>query len=109
MKQYVIHEIKPHFQNWVINFEQERHSQEAKPEDEADSEWVIYREKISHSTDAADSIRWRMEFMLRNLLEKYPNLSLKDNQREFTHVQKLTIFRRDKGICKLGIKCNGVN
>lgn len=105
MKQYVIDEVKSHFQNWVINFEQERHTQEEKPEDEADSEWVTYKERISHSTDSADSIRWRMEFMLRNLLEKYPGLSLKDNQREFTHVQKLTIFRRDKGICKLGIKC----
>ncbi|MDP3029056.1 MAG: DUF262 domain-containing protein [Deltaproteobacteria bacterium] len=108
MKQYIIDEIKPYFQNWVINFEQERHTQEAKPEDEADSEWVTYKEKISHSTDSTDSIRWRMEFMLRNLLEKYPNLSLKDNQREFTHVQKIAIFRRDRGICKLGIKCGGV-
>ncbi|MCG2714388.1 MAG: DUF262 domain-containing protein [Candidatus Omnitrophica bacterium] len=108
MKQYVIDGIKPLFQNWVINFEQKRYSQEAKPEDEADPEWVAYKEKISHSTDAGDSIRWRMEFMLRNLLEKYSNLLLKDNQREFTHVQKLVIFRRDKGICKLGIKCGGV-
>ena len=108
MKQYVIDEVKPYFQSWVINFEQERYLQEAKPEDEADSEWVTYKEKISHSTDSADSIRWRMEFMLRNLLEKYPNLSLKDNQREFTHVQKIAIFRRDKGICKLRIKCGGI-
>ena len=44
--------------------------------------------------------------MLRHLLERFPSLSLKDNQREFTHVQKLTIFRRDKGICQLGLKCN---
>lgn len=108
MEQYVINEIKPHFQNWVIDFERERYIQEAKPEDEADSDWVSYKEKISHSTDAADSIRWRMEFMLRKLLEKYSNLSLKDNQREFTHFQKLAVFRRDKGICKVGIKCDGV-
>jgi 5-methylcytosine-specific restriction endonuclease McrA len=48
-----------------------------------------------------------MEFMLRNLLEQYPNLSLKDNQRDFTQVQKLTVFRRDKGVCQLHIKCQG--
>jgi 5-methylcytosine-specific restriction endonuclease McrA len=48
-----------------------------------------------------------MEFMLRNLLETFPMLSRKDNQRDFTYVQKLAVFRRDKGICQLRIKCNG--
>jgi hypothetical protein len=108
MKQYVIDEIKPHFQDWFTDFEQERYLQETKPEDEADSEWVTYKERISHSTDAADSIRWRMEFMLKNLFDKYSNIPLKDNQREFTYVQRLAIFRRDKGVCQLRIKCDGV-
>jgi hypothetical protein len=49
-----------------------------------------------------------MEFMLRKLLERFPSLSLKDNQREFTNVQKLTIFRRDKGLCQLKLKCHGI-
>jgi 5-methylcytosine-specific restriction endonuclease McrA len=49
-----------------------------------------------------------MEFLLRNLLEQFPNLSRKDNQRGFTHVQKLAIFRRDKGICQVARKCDGV-
>ncbi|MGI8569502.1 MAG: hypothetical protein ACR2KT_10740 [Methylocella sp.] len=66
-----------------------------------EAEWVNYREKISHSTDAADSIRLRMEFLLRSLLERFPSLSRKDNQRSFAHVQKLAIFRRDKGICQV--------
>ena len=70
-------------------------------------DWISYREKISHSTDASESIRWRMEFLLRNLLERFPNLSRKDNQRDFTHVQKLAIFRRDKGVCQVKLKCQG--
>ena len=49
-----------------------------------------------------------MEYMLRNILEKHSNLSIKDNQREFTYVQKLAIFRRDKGICQLHIKCDSI-
>ena len=108
MKQYVLEDFQPYLHDWFLNFEKERYSQEEKSEDEADSDWIAYKEKISHSTDAADSIRWRMEFMLRNILEKYPNLLLKDNQREFTHVQKLAIFRRDKGICQLHIKCDSI-
>lgn len=108
MKQYVIDDVKPHFFNWFIEFERERHLQEAKPGDEAIPEWIAYKEKISHSTDAEESIRWRMEFMLRNLLEKLPAIRLKDNQRMFTHLQRLAIFRRDGGICQLRIKCEGV-
>jgi hypothetical protein len=105
LKQYVIDDVRPHLREWFLRFESVRREQEAKPEDEADSEWVIYREKISHSTDSADSIRWRMEFMLRTLLDQHPGLHLKDNQRSFTHVQKLTVFRRDKGICQVRLRC----
>jgi hypothetical protein len=107
-RQYVIEEVKPRLHDWFIEFEAARHQQEAKPEEEGDPEWVSYREKISHSTDAADSIRARMEFFLRNLLETFPDVSRKDNQRGFTHVQKLAIFRRDKGNCQVKLKCDGV-
>jgi hypothetical protein len=64
-------------------------------EEKGEPEWVAYKEKISPSTDAQDSIRFRMNFMLRDLLTRFPNLALKDNQRDFTHIQKLTVFRRD--------------
>ena len=46
--------------------------------------------------------------MLRHLLQAYPKLSLKDQQRGFTHDQKIAIFRRDGGHCKLKLKCDGV-
>ncbi len=108
LRQYVIDEVRSVFHDWFIRFEQTRWDQELKSlEDDADPEWITYREKISHSTDAAESIRWRMEFLMRNLLEYVPTLSRKDDQRDFTYVQKLTIFRRDKGICQLKIKCDG--
>lgn len=107
-RQYVIDEIKLDLHDWFIQFETARRLQDEKTEEDGDPEWITYREKISHSTDAAESIRWRMEFMLRNLLERWPNLSRKDNQRGFTHIQKLAIFRRDKGVCQVKIKCDGI-
>jgi hypothetical protein len=106
-RQYVIDDATPLLRDWFLEFEGHRREQDAKPDEEADAEWAIYREKISHSTDAADSIRWRMEFMLRSILEQYPKIRLKDNQRSFTHLQKLAVFRRDKGLCQLKLVCNG--
>jgi len=107
-QQYVLKEIKDGLFDWFIEFEKKRRDNEALPEDQADPEWVTYKDKISHSTDSSESIRWRMEFMLRNTLEAYPSLSRKDNQREFSHIQKLAVFRRDKGLCQLKLKCDGV-
>lgn len=108
LRQYVIEDVKAKLHDWFIDFEAERREQETKTEEEADPEWMAYKEKISHSTDAAESIRWRMEFMLRYLLESVPSLRRKDNQRSFAHAQKLAIFRRDKGICQVKMKCTGV-
>ena len=45
--------------------------------------------------------------MLKHLLAQFPDLKQKDNQRDFTHAQKLTIYRRDQGKCQVKIKCNG--
>jgi hypothetical protein len=108
MRQYVIEEARPHLHDWFIEFETARRQQDEKSDEDGDAEWVSYREKISHSTDAAESIRSRMEFLLRDLLEHFPSLSRKDNQRGFTHIQKLAIFRRDKGVCQVKLKCAGV-
>lgn len=108
LKQYVIDDVKSHLHDWFVDFEGKRREQEIKPEEEADPEWVSYKAKISHSTDAGDSIRWRMDFMLRDLLEQFPNIRLKDDQRHFTSLQRLAIFRRDGGVCQLRFKCDGV-
>ena len=105
--EYVLSEIKNKIFDWFIEFEQKKAQNDQLPEDQANPEWLAYKDKTSHSTDSLDSIKWRMEFMLRNLLEKYPSLSRKDNQRNFTHIQKLAVFRRDKETCRLKIKCDG--
>ena len=106
-RQYVFADIAPKLHDWFIDFESERRNQDKLDEESGDSEWISYKEKVSHSTDAQESIRFRMEFMMKHLLGKFSNLKQKDNQRDFTYEQKLAIFRRDKGICKLKIKCDG--
>lgn len=107
-KQYAFEQVRPLLHDWFLDFEADRRSQELKPDDEVDPEWASYKEKISHSTDAGDSVRWRMDFMLRHFLERFPAIQRKDNQRGFTPTQRLTIFRRDLGYCQLRIKCDGV-
>ena len=104
---YAIGGFKSGLRDWFLGFESKRRAQEALDEDHGDAEWVTYKERISHSTDAQESIRFRMDFMLRHLLERFPALPLKDNQRDFTHVQKLAVFRRDKQTCQVRLKCAG--
>lgn len=105
---YVITEIKSSLRAWFLDFEATRREQERLDEEHGDKEWVAYKERISHSTDAQESIRFRMDFMLRHLLERFPELPIKDNQRDFTHLQKLAVFRRDQQTCQVRLKCEGV-
>jgi hypothetical protein len=104
---YVRNEFTPVLSNWFLDFESRRRAQDELSADDADSDWVSYKEKISHSTDSADSIRSRVDYMMRDLLLHYPGLSLKDPQRGFTYQQRLAVFRRDEGICQVGIRCSG--
>jgi len=106
-RQYIFDDIQPHVHDWFIEFESIRRLQDELDEDAADAEWVSYKEKISHSTDAQESIRFRMEFMMRHLLSRFPALRQRDNQRDFTHIQRLTVYRRDQGCCQLHIRCAG--
>jgi hypothetical protein len=47
------YEIEPHLYDWFIGFETQRREQEELDEENADSEWVAYKETISFgSTDA---------------------------------------------------------
>ncbi|MFN8177680.1 MAG: DUF262 domain-containing protein [bacterium] len=104
---YVRSEFAPVLRDWLIDFEERRRRQESLSEDEAEPEWVTYKEKISHSTDAGDSIKHRMEFMLRDLLLAHPSLALKDQERDFSQVQRLAVYRRDGAVCQVKLKCHG--
>lgn len=107
LESYVIKERASDLAKWFLEFEQYRREQGDLPIDEADSEMVVYHEKISHSTDAVDSLTWRHDFLLRKFFEAVPNVELRDDQRLFTHEQRLAIYRRDGGVCKVALKCEG--
>jgi hypothetical protein len=108
LERYVMQKRHADLRDWFINFEAKRAEEESLPEDKRDPELLAYKERTSHSTDAEDSIEWRQDFMLRKFFEAVPDIELKDDQRLFSHEQRLAIFRRDKGVCHVKRKCKGV-
>lgn len=108
LETYVIKERAADLAKWFIKFETFRREQDKLPEGEADNEMLKYHEKTSHSTDAEDSLSSRHVFLLRKFFEAVPDVELKDDQRLYTQEQRLAIFRRDEGICKVAIKCQGM-
>jgi Protein of unknown function DUF262/HNH endonuclease len=107
LERYVAQNMHQQLADWFIGFESYRRDQHELDVDQCDPEIVQYQEKTSHSTDSEDSIKWRHDYLLRKFLEAYPSLQLKDDQRLFTHDQRMAIFRRDKGICQIRLKCMG--
>ncbi len=108
MEKYVMQGRQQELYKWFIDFEAKRATEEKLPEDQRDSEFLSYKERTSHSTDAQDSLEWRQEFLLRKFFEQVTDIQPKDNQRLFSHEQRLAIFRRDLGLCKVKAKCDGV-
>ena len=92
---------------WFTDFEQFRSADSQKSTDERDNELVVYQEKTSHSTDSEDSLEFRQKVLRTRLFEAIPDLKPLDRQRAFTEGQRLAIWRRDKGVCQLRIKCEG--
>jgi hypothetical protein len=107
LEKYVMQGRQDALREWFLEFEATRAAQEELPADEADREFLAYKERTSHSTDAQDSILWRHDFLLRRFFEAVPDIEPKDSQRLFSHEQRLAIYRRDGGICQLRLKCDG--
>jgi hypothetical protein len=107
LEKYVMQNQQKALHDWFLSFEACRAKEEDLPEDKRDSEFLSYKERTSHSTDTEDSIAWRQEFLLRKFFEAVPDIELKDDQRLFSHEQRLAIFRRDQGNCQIKLKCDG--
>lgn len=107
MERYAYKGYESKFHNWFINFEIYRREQRKLDIEICDPEVLSYHEKTNHSTDSSDSIQLRHEYLMRKFLEVNSLIELKDNNRSFTHEQRLAIFRRDKGVCQVKIKCTG--
>ena len=107
LERFVITGRESEIFSWFIEFEQYRREQKMLPEDQSDPKIISYHERISHSADAFDSIQLRNEYLTKKLFEKIPDIEQKDDQRIFTHEQRLAIYRRDKGCCQVKIHCSG--
>lgn len=102
--------IKSKIYDWLIDFERRRISQEELSSDNegVDIDWMSYIEKTKHATDSRDNIKYRVDFMLKDFFIYQPDITLKDESRLFSDDQKMAIYRRDKGICRLKLKCDGI-
>jgi hypothetical protein len=107
LEKYVLISIEDKIAQWFIDFESYRKEEEKKDTENCDPEILSYKDLTGHSTDSSESLKLRYEYLLRRLLEYIPDLQLKDNNRLFTHEQRLAIYRRDNGVCQLRIKCDG--
>ena len=92
---------------WFVEFETWRQKDEERPSDERETELVTFQEKMSSTTDGQDSVEYRHRVLLTRLFDALPDLTPLDPQRSFTHEQRLAIFRRDTGVCKVKLKCDG--
>ena len=108
LEKYVMKGRQAQLREWFIAFESERAQQEELQDDKRDSEFLSYKERTSHSTDAEDSLEWRQDFLLRKFFESVPDIEQKDDQRLFSREPRLAIFRRDSGLCQVKVKCSGV-
>jgi hypothetical protein len=108
LEKYAMQGRQDGLRKWFIEFETTRRGQDDLPADKCDPELLAYRERTSHSTDAEDSIQWRHGLSLRKFFEAVPDIEPKDEQRLFSHEQRLAIFRRDGGTCQLRLRCDGM-
>jgi hypothetical protein len=106
-EKFVMTDREQDLKKWFLDFETKRSQDEALPDANRDAELLAYHDVISHSTDNGWSIAKRYDVLSRSFLIAYPGIKQKDNQREFTHEQRMAIFRRDGGRCQVRLKCDG--
>lgn len=108
LEKFVITGREADLRKWFIDFEAERAKDAELPDEKRDGELLSYHEAVSHSTDQQWTIEKRYEVLAKRFLEAYPEIKQRDEQREFSHEQRLAIYRRDGGKCQLKLKCDGV-
>lgn len=106
-EKYAISDLQDKISEWFINFEKNRMEELNKPEEQRNPELIAYHNATSHSTDALESLEYRHKILSREFFIAFPDVAPLDETRDFSYEQKLAIFRRDKGICQLKIKCSG--
>ena len=91
---------------WFLDFEAER-KRALKRQSEKDIDYVRYTDWVTHSNDSKDSINKRIKFLAERFFLDYPDITLKDSRRSFSHEQRLAIYRKNEGRCQIKTHCNG--
>jgi len=107
LDKFVIDNLEKSIFKFFLGFDKYR-SIERKKEEDRDPDITEFQDKVSHSGDSKASLDWRLDFFFKIFGQKFPDILLKDDNRNFTYEQKLAIWRRDNQICQIKLKCNGV-
>jgi hypothetical protein len=86
----------PIFQKFVSDF-----YQRWKKDDPEDTDLIRFRE---NRRQTKENIETRDMIIRVIFFNQHPNLLLKDSQRTFNEVQRIAIYRRDKGLCQMCLK-----
>lgn len=110
MDKYIVDQHDVSLNRWFIDFESYRRAEKEKDVESCDPEVISYHDKTSHSTDSADSITARHNYLIRKFFEYDQEIELRerDKLRQFSHEQRMAIYRKFAGICQLKIKCDGI-
>ncbi len=107
LEKYAIPDYKTQIGKWFIDFETKRLADFDLSEDKRDPEMVAYQNAVGHSSDAIESLEYRNKILARDFFSTFDKILPLDETRDFSYEQKLAIFRRDKSICQLKLKCSG--
>ena len=99
LDKYVITNMEDKIFEFFLEFENYRQKEKNKPE-EKDPEIMEFEDKVSHSSDSKSSLEWRHDFFITRFGIKFPEVPLKDENRNFSYEQRRSIWRRDK-ICRI--------
>ena len=106
LEKHVIENLEAKIFDFFLKFDQFRNSERKK--EEKDPEIAEFQDKVTHSSDSKSSLDWRLNYFLTRFGINFPNVALKDDARNFSHWQRLSIWRRDKQICQIKKRCSGI-
>jgi len=97
MKEYSLKDKEDLIKDFVIYFQDKL--REAVEKDN-NPELLKFLNAISHSSDGANSIRTRHEILINYFLLFAKDLEPLDTNRDFTEIERIAIYRKNKGICQ---------
>ncbi|MCY4581108.1 MAG: DUF262 domain-containing protein [Chloroflexi bacterium] len=97
LTQFAISRRAKEFGQWFREFEKQRHSDDTAPQE--NDELYDYTLAVLQRTGSVAAQKIRRETLLKSLFRTLPDLEQLDDQRQFSHEQRLVIFSRSNGFC----------